>query len=295
MTHVLLCGAGRRVQFTQILKEHGCQVSGYELDDKVPLKDVAPIYIGKKWADPDLEKDLEGIIKGHAVDLLIPLDCRGVHALSRMKLSAPAPVAGEQATLASLDKVEFEKAAAAFPDLFPFPAEGFPAVKKPRRGFGSNGIEFIDRFSAAEAAAFPDHVFQRRCFGDEYSVDAYWNKQGEFVGASPRKRLRVASGEVLDSITVHRQDLVDATRRIGDSLGLRGPACIQFIEDNGRPYVMESNARFGGGSTLSIYAGLMMVDYVLREYVRGQKVERDSGWAQPGVLMTRSYRDHYFR
>lgn len=295
MTHVLFLGAGRRVQLGEMFRQRGCVISGYELDERVPLKSIAPIFVGKKWNDPDLEKDLRELIVGHAIDLLIPLDCRGVHALSRLNLPAPAPVAPEQATLPSLDKAEFEKCAAGFADLFPFACEGFPAVKKPRRGFGSNGIEFVDRFSAAEAARFPDCIYQRRCFGDEYSVDAYWNRTGEFVGASPRKRLRIAGGEVLDSVTVKRPDLVDAARRIGNSLGLIGPSCIQFIEQEGRPYVMEVNARFGGGSTLSIAAGLDMIDYALREYVRGEKVPAGSGWASPNVLMTRSYTDHIFK
>jgi biotin carboxylase len=144
----------------------------------------------------------------------------------------------------------------------------------------------------------PSCVYQRRLFGNEYSVDAYFNRLGELVGASPRTRIRVAGGEVIESMTVNRPDLVVATRRVGEALGLTGPACIQFIEDkddSNKPYVMEVNGRFGGGAPLSIIAGLRIPELVIDEYVNNVIPKPDSCGAHPNIYMTRSYEGHYFQ
>ncbi len=295
-TAVLFIGGGRRTQLASYFKEWGCQIFGYELDPRVPLRDYGPVFTGKRWDDPTLKDDLAYIMKGHEIDLAVPLDCRAVGVVAWLPLPKPVVVTGGRSALTCLDKRLFEAAAERFADLYPYPAEGFPAVSKPKKGFGSNGVEYIDRYVPGYQAKFPDNVFQKRLPGPEFSVDAYWNRQGEFVGASPRQRLRVAGGEVLDSITVNRPDLIDAARRVGDAVKLKGPACIQFMDDGaGRPYVIEVNARFGGGSTLSLHAGLNMVEYVLREYAWGKTVEAGSGKAAVGCYMTRSYKDHYFQ
>jgi hypothetical protein len=295
---VMLAGAGRRVALAQRFQARGCTVVGYELDTNVPLHDVAAVYAGKKWSDPDIVQDLNAACRLHGVNIIIPLDCRGVAALSMMHLDFRALVPNPAAAQACLDKQKFALLCeAAAPDLYPSPAYGFPAVEKPVRGFGSNGINFIDRYPGSnDQSRWGDFVYQKRMFGKEYSVDAYFNYQGQLVGASPRERIRVASGEVIETETVNRPDLVEATRRLGEAMNMTGPTCFQFIDDaeNGRPYVMECNARFGGGGTLGCEAGVDMVDFVLRERIRGEYLTAGSATAKVGVRMSRSYRDHFF-
>lgn len=310
MTRVLFLGGGRRVALAERFIAAGCEIYGYELDVHVPLASAAKkVVAGKKWDSPYTEAHIRDACRDNHIDLVVPLDDHGVVVLARTNLdpgvakSCPGP----EAALKAWNKQLFAEHCRAFsPDLYPWPVPGEPSILKPRFGFGSNGVLEGGVFDT-DTATPSGYVRQRKLSPPEYTVDCYFNRDGEMVGASPRERLRVAGGEVIESRTVEAPALVAASRRLGEGMGLRGPACVQFMggSPDGSPQAIEVNSRFGGGSTLSCQAGLDMVDMTLREYVRGEALpagryaaapfgSTGKGYATPGVRMSRSYKDHFF-
>jgi hypothetical protein len=293
------------VALARRFRQKGCVVYGYDLSDRVPLTAVARVIPGLRWSDGGFAEDLQRVVTDFAIDLVLPLDDAAVPALAAASLTVAKACATEAAATTCFNKVRFQQALprgitldGSVTPVYPYPEDWLPAVLKPKFGCGSRGIGYVDQYREGQYYATPTDgtlVAQLRLSEPEYTVDCYFNRAGEFVGASPRRRLRVAGGEVMEAVTEERPDLVALTRRLGERLGLTGPACFQFMhDDRGRPRVTECNARFGGGSTLSCEAGLDMVDYVLREYIGGEHIEAGSGKARPGLFMTRSYEDSFF-
>lgn len=299
MINVLLIGAGRRVTLATLFQRHNCKVFNYDLAKEVPISDVATTIVGKKWDDPDLEEDLQKVIKQYKIDLALSCDCKGVETLSKIaenlgtNIVCPKP----KAALYCLDKSQLAKFIEKnFPSWYPTPIQDRPCVIKPKFGYGSHGVEFHGSFDKSWIKKNNEVVYQSKLVGQEYSVDAYFNQQGKMVGASPRTRLWVSGGEVLESETVNNAELISMTKAIGEKLKLNGPTCFQYIKDEAdNPKLIEINGRLGGGATLSIEAGLDMIELMINEYVHGIKLKEDSVHAEHGVYVNRSFRDHYFR
>lgn len=305
MLNVLFIAAGRRVTLATLFQRHNCKVFNYDLAKEVPISDVATTIIGKKWDDPTLEEDLINVIKQYKIDVALCLDCKGVEVISQ--IAATLETCSENLSVVCpnvkpasicLDKSKLAKFMEKyFPAWYPSPIIDQPFVIKPKSGCGSHGIEFGAMCSKEILkSAETENVVQLRLTGQEYSVDAYFNKQGKMVGASPRTRIWVSGGEVLESETVNNAELISMTKQIGEKIKLTGPTCFQYIKDSAdNPKLMEINARFGGGATLSVEAGLDMIELIIEEYVHGIKLKEDSVHAEHGVYVNRSFRDHYFR
>lgn len=291
--NVLFLGGGRRVGLAQRFIAAGCKVFGYELTTNVPLADVATVIEGVKWQDKEFYRQLLGAVEHYRIDVAVPLDDAATVELAFWDLPCYKVVSRFHAVKACYDKALFENNCFSFSlrDLYPHSVVGKPYCIKPINGCGSKDISFGDEWETGFAAP-AGFVVQRRIIGDEWSVDAYFHKDSILVGAIPRRRLRVAGGEVIESITERNDELVEAVQKLNRVMKFRGPICAQFIvQEDGRPFIIECNARFGGGSTLSCEAGLDMVDYVLRDATRQPIPEPEIKW---GLYMSRSYKDHYF-
>lgn len=297
MINTLFLAGGRRVQLGHLFSNLGCKLFAYELEEEAPLAEYATIIKGKKWDDSDFPAHFLQSIKDHDIDLIIPLDCRGVYELSKLNLSN-AVVSSPKTTLNCLDKIKFEVFMMVnfYGENYPLPIEGKDYIIKPRFGFGSNGVEIGYDFNKS-LIKDNDKVYQLKVNGKEYSVDAYFNKNSKMVGASVRERIWVSGGEVIETQTIDYPELIDLTKKIGERLSCQGPICCQFIEDeeDEKLYVIENNCRAGGGSTVSCEAGLNIPKLIIDEYIYGLTPKENSIHAEVGVYCSRSFKDHYFR
>ena len=128
----------------------------------------------------------------------------------------------------------------------------------------------------------------------EYTVDLYYNAQGELMCLVPRERLEVRAGEINKGIT--RKNFVCSflADKLKNIAGARGCICAQFFycADNNDVVGIEINPRFGGGYPLSYAAGANYPEYLIREYLLGEEVAVCDDWSD-AMLMLR-YDDAVF-
>jgi carbamoyl-phosphate synthase large subunit len=132
----------------------------------------------------------------------------------------------------------------------------FPLIAKPRRGEGSKDVFVIENSddSGFYMKKCPQHVFQKRIDGQEYSVDVFFDQQGSPRLIVPRERLVVRGGEVMVSRINMDAGIIDKVKALGTRLGLTGPCTIQGIQDD-KFYFTDVNLRFGSGFVHTISAG----------------------------------------
>lgn len=288
----MFVGGGRRNTLAKMFKDRNCNVFSYEIDNTAPIRVEAKIVEGEMFTSQNFILNLTQSIKQYSIDLVIPLQDEAVPLCSDVKGAVCSPY---HSAWKCGDKLLFENFMLDnFAELYPKAEQGEKLIKKPRFGFGAKGIivgASLDDLS-------DDYVLQSYKNGKEYTVDAYFDKNSKMIGCSPRERLRVADGEVVDSVTVNLPMLEQNTKAVGESLELIGPVCMQFIVEKcsgvyEKPYLFEVNARFGGGSTLSIYAGLDMINMIKEEYVENTKLNPSNYIAEHNIFLKRVFQDTY--
>jgi carbamoyl-phosphate synthase large subunit len=286
--NILFLGGGRRVTLAELFIDRGHKIFAYERSYNVPIASVAEVIMGLKWKDILLVSDLNTIVKDYKIDLIIPLQDEAVQLLAYNKeqLNCKCLVSTKLASMYSFNKFKFsEFIKKEFPELYiethllpiekPFDelqnflnTVDYPIIVKPVFGFNSRDIttvENIIQFNHVIKKAIESgdiYIYQSLIKGKEYSVDGYVTMSGDFIDAIPRERIRVDGGEVVTSKTKDFPQLVLYSKNIATALGIRGPFNIQFIVNDTNIKVVEVNARFGGGCTLSIASGVDMPYFI---------------------------------
>jgi carbamoyl-phosphate synthase large subunit len=171
------------------------------------------------------------------------------------------------------------------PDGWPF-----PLVVKPRRGSASIGFAVVhDPTELDHATRDGEFVVQVPAGGDEYTIDLLISAEGRCVGAVPRRRIEVRSGEVSKGVTVRASALEELARCVGEALpGAFGPITIQVFMDRatGEMNVIEINPRFGGGFPLAWRAGADYPRRLIEEILGLEPKTAVDGW-KDGLVMLR--------
>ena len=123
---------------------------------------------------------------------------------------------------------------------------------------------------------------------DEYTVDAYYDKNGDLKSIVPRKRIAVRAGEVSKGVT-HRNEIFDCIKKkLSHIDGAVGCLTMQFFFNpiTKRIIGIEINPRFGGGYPLSYFAGANYPKFILEEYLLGKHIPFFEEW-ENNLLMLR--------
>ncbi len=164
----------------------------------------------------------------------------------------------------------------------------FPLIAKPRRGEGSKNLfvlEDIDDLTFYTQKC-PDHVFQQRIVGQEFSVDAFFDRQGDPGLIVPRERLAVRGGEVMVSRINMDKKIIERVHALGVRLGLTGPCTIQGMKDGEVFYFTDVNLRFGSGYVHTIHAG-GNVPLMMYKELTGQELDSVNLNIKDHSVMTR--------
>lgn len=294
---VMFVGGGRRVSLAKRFIAAGFDVFAYETDPNCPISEVATIVEGKKWNDWGIEQHVLDALFTNNIDIAIPLQDHATVVLARIadKTATKIPTASESVNNMCLNKKTFEEQLSGY-DFYPIVKKDHDVIIKPMFGFNSKGIRVI-KSDDFDGEIGDGCVAQRYIPGGfEISVDAYFNKAGKMVDAIPRRRLEVQGGEVSKSITLERNasNVNDITRLVGEKFGLVGPTCFQYVIGDNVTFIMEANARFGGGVILSLEAGFDIVSLIRDEYMNGIVCEPKAYDWKNGFSMVRYFQEHFY-
>lgn len=187
---------------------------------------------------------------------------------------------------------------------FPFPETylpetltyqmNYPLFIKPRGGRGSVQSYIVKNKRELDffMEYVPDPLVQDYLDGKEFTVDAFFSRDGELISYVPRYRLVIRSG-VSDRGRTFKDDALEKwIKKIGKSMKFEGAVNIQGKVHKGETTFFEINPRFSGGIQLSTAAGPNFSQFLVDE-LHGQSLEPQLGKYTNNLTMT-SYEDSLF-
>lgn len=282
---ILFTGVGRRIELIQAFREAALELNvrlklyGADMNGTAPA--LAFCDCTRKvcsMRDPGYISQLSRICREDRIDLLIPTIDTDLLVLSqnvdsfgatKVMISKPDKIAICRDKNYTADFFESCgcKAPRTTNDWRKYDGL-FPCFIKPKDGSSS-----VNAFQVASpneletyAQKIKDYIVQPFIEGTEYTVDVFCDFDGNPVYITPRIRLQVRAGEVLQTKIAMDSQIIAETRRIVDRFKPVGPMTIQLIRQNGtgEDYYIEINPRYGGGAPLSMKAGARSAAAVLK-------------------------------
>lgn len=177
----------------------------------------------------------------------------------------------------------------------------FPIIIKPRFGMGSIGVQIAEdkeelfymnrkcqkrieesylKYESAEEENCI--IYQEVLKGQEYGVDIINNLKGENVAAVVKKKVAMRAGETDISETVDEPKLKNDAVRLGKLTGHIANLDSDWFMVDGVPYILEMNARFGGGYPFSHAAGINLPLAIVK-WLNNEKVDNNLFSYETGV------------
>lgn len=174
----------------------------------------------------------------------------------------------------------------------------WPLIVKPRWGMGSLGVyeaeneEELEVFFRKtwksiqssylkyEANADLDHcvLIQEKLKGQEHGLDVMNDLEGRYQNTSVKIKYAMRSGETDCAITIDEPVLRALGEKLSYLLHHIGNLDVDVFMVDGKPYVLEMNARFGGGYPFSHVAGVNLPAAIVA-WMRGEMVKPE--WLEP--------------
>lgn len=152
----------------------------------------------------------------------------------------------------------------------------YPLIVKPRWGMGSIGV--YEAENEKELLVFYDKVkrnilesylkyeslanietsvmIQEKLKGQEYGLDVINDLEGNYQTTVVKKKIAMRSGETDCAITVNDDSLKQLGKKMSQSLKHIGNLDVDVFRFGNKNYILEMNARFGGGYPFSHLAGI---------------------------------------
>jgi carbamoyl-phosphate synthase large subunit len=312
--NILFTSAGRRVSLVGLFKQ---ALADLELEGRIVTADLrsdAPAHfvadereLVPRVTDPNYIDRLDEICREHDIRLVVPLidtelNLLAPHRKAFQEKGVTLLVSSPETVEAGRDKRHthdfFRRAGIPTPSMLDSDqlladrdnASSFPVMLKPATGSASTGVTKIR--TPIELAFFrsyvQDAIVQEFVQGAEYTLDILVDFIGSVRCVVPRKRIETRSGEVSKGMTVKHPGIIEAGKRLGESLpGAVGCITAQcFLQDDGSISFIEINPRFGGGFPLAAHAGANFPRWII-EWLLGCDPEIVlDGW-DDGVVMLR--------
>lgn len=177
----------------------------------------------------------------------------------------------------------------------------FPVIVKPRFGCGSiamaiaeddaaltylynHAIKSIEKSYLKYESAIAEEkvIFQEFLCGQEYGADIINDLNGHHINAVIKKKIAMRAGETDIAETVKKPEIKAVAQKLGRMSHHIGNLDCDIFEVNGVPYILEMNARFGGGYPFSHVAGCDLPGAIVK-WCQGEKVPNEMLSANIGV------------
>lgn len=178
----------------------------------------------------------------------------------------------------------------------------FPVVVKPRWGMGSIGLFEAENHEELEILykkvvssikssylKYESHqnienivLIQEKLYGQEYGLDVINDLNCEYKNTIVKKKYAMRSGETDSAVTVNNTVLKELGKSLSNKLRHIANLDVDAFINGETPYILEMNARFGGGYPFSHMAGINLPLAIVK-WLRGQEVDEALLTEQTGI------------
>lgn len=178
------------------------------------------------------------------------------------------------------------------PKIYDRSAIEFPCFAKPYDGSCSIGAAAVhtpdmlsDAMLADDKMMFMEMIDNTH---QEYTVDAYYDREGRLRCFVPRLRIETRAGEVSKGVTRRNHVFAYLKDKLPNLKGARGCITLQLFSnvDTLRFAALEINPRFGGGFPLSYSAGANYPGWLIDEYLLENEAIFKDDW-EADLMMLR--------
>lgn len=275
---ILFTSVGRRVELMQAFRKAAEELGADLTIIGADITETAPaLYfcderrIVCRIKEPGYISELLSICEEEQVDCLIPTIDTDLMLLAENKEKFER--IGTKVLISAVDKVRLCRDKRFTADYFislglksPLPVDsvedyrlGFPAFIKPKDGSSSIDAYRVNSEEDLRACAgkVNDYIIQPFISGREFTIDIFCDYEGNPVFITPRERLAVRAGEVLQTRICQDETMIREMKTLIRDYKPCGQITVQLIkeQETGENYYIEINPRFGGGAPLSIKAG----------------------------------------
>lgn len=179
----------------------------------------------------------------------------------------------------------------------------YPLIVKPRWGMGSIAVYQADNelelnvfynkikrdiqktYLKYESEETPDAcvIIQEKLKGQEYGLDVINDLNQKYCTTIVKKKLAMRSGETDCAVTVNDAELSALGETLSTHLHHISNLDVDIFKSDGATYVLELNARFGGGYPFSHQAGVDL-PYQIVKWLEGKETDPTLLCAQDHVL-----------
>ena len=187
----------------------------------------------------------------------------------------------------------------------------FPLVLKPRWGMGSIGLYIADTlpelkllyrkvksdiertYLKYESRAGNDEIviIQEKMNAREYGLDIVNNIEGIYITTFVKRKIAMRAGETDAAVTEKSDLLSELGAKIAASLGHVANLDVDVFLVDGKPYVLEMNARFGGGYPFSHLAGANLPRAIL-SWIEGKAADPSCFAIREGITGIKAIEPH---
>ena len=180
----------------------------------------------------------------------------------------------------------------------------YPVVVKPRWGMGSIGVYFADNedelrifyhkveqdilstYLKYESSASVGEmvIVQEKLSGQEHGLDVINNLNGDYQNTIVKKKIAMRAGETDCAEIISNPKLQMLGDRLSSILHHVGNLDVDVYLVDDVPYILELNARFGGGYPFSHLAGVNLPLAIVK-WLQGKPVESSLFSAETGILI----------
>lgn len=307
--NVLITSAGQRVSLVRAFKSEVCRLDKgakvYTVDLNPILAPACHISDGYKAVpmvnDPEYLEQLLDICIAWNIKIIVPTIDTELLVLAKHRMKFEE--LGITPVISSLDFVSvcrdkrlinqfFVDKGIEIPKAIDPLNPSFPLFIKPYDGSLSKDIylikdetEFLEHYKTNPKFMFMEYLDP--VFNDEFTVDAYYDQNGNLKCAVPRARLVIRAGEINKGVTRKNELLAFVKKQLSHIEGARGCLTMQFFLNSKTKRIIgiEINPRFGGGYPLSYSAGANYPRFILEEYLLHQEVKWFDEWEEDLLML----------